>query len=316
MVCSPGSRPANAFSTTDSTSARKIRGGVRWRSLEESPLACNVRDCRRPLTATGRSFTCDAGHAFDIARSGYVNLLQPQDRRSSRAGDSRETVEARARLFALGLSESLVRTLRGLMPSPASSEPWVVDLGCGSGDIVAGLVANSSWRPLGLDLSVPAVDRAARSYPDGLWVVANADRRLPLLDASVQVVLSVHARRNPAEAARILAPGGRLIVAIPAADDLIELRAAIMGESTPIDRSAALLSEHAEHFDLLERTRSSVRRQVGPDALRDLLRGTYRGERTSAAGRLATLSAMDVTLASDVFLLATRGRIEETSSHP
>jgi hypothetical protein len=33
------------------------------------------------------------GHSFDIARSGYINLLQPQERRARRPGDATDAVE-------------------------------------------------------------------------------------------------------------------------------------------------------------------------------------------------------------------------------
>ena len=51
--------------------------------------------------------------------------------------------------------------------------------------------------------------------------------------------------------------------------------------------------------------RSVVRQRVwlNADALRDLLRGTYRGERRSAAEHIEALDAMDVTLASNVLVL-------------
>jgi 23S rRNA (guanine745-N1)-methyltransferase len=51
-------------------------------------LLCAVRSCHLPLAREGRRFVCPKGHSFDIARSGYINLLQPQDRRSKDPGDS------------------------------------------------------------------------------------------------------------------------------------------------------------------------------------------------------------------------------------
>ncbi|MFM7296933.1 MAG: putative RNA methyltransferase, partial [Planctomycetota bacterium] len=63
------------------------------------PLACSVRDCALPLRRESRRFVCERGHSFDIARSGYLSLLQPQDRRSLEAGDARETVDARRALL-------------------------------------------------------------------------------------------------------------------------------------------------------------------------------------------------------------------------
>ena len=43
-------------------------------------LLCPVRNCHLPLARDGRRLVCAGGHSFDVARSGYVNLLQPQDK--------------------------------------------------------------------------------------------------------------------------------------------------------------------------------------------------------------------------------------------
>lgn len=42
-------------------------------------LLCPVRGCGAPLARSGRALACLRGHGFDLARSGYTNLLQPQD---------------------------------------------------------------------------------------------------------------------------------------------------------------------------------------------------------------------------------------------
>ena len=82
---------------------------------------------------------------------------------------------------------------------------------------------------------------AAQRFPkkDGMemeWVVANADRRLPVSDHSTTLLLSVHARRNAQEAARVLTAGGHCVIAVPADDDLIELREAVQGTAVERDR--------------------------------------------------------------------------------
>ncbi len=54
-------------------------------------------------------------------------------------------------------------------------------------------------------------------------VVADTWAGLPVRDGAVDRVLVVFAPRNGAETARVLAPGGRLVVVTPAADHLAEL---------------------------------------------------------------------------------------------
>ena len=181
----------------------------------------------------------------------------------------------------------------------------VVDLGSGSGDALAQLVSRGPLTPVGIDLSTAAVEHAARRFPQITWVVANADRRLPILDHSVSLILSLHARRNAAESVRTLSPNGWLVATVPGLDDLAELREAVQGMRVERGRAELFLQGHAAQFELVERFVVREHHTLGGDALRDLLRTTYRGARASAARRVEELTALDVTLSSEVLLLRT-----------
>lgn len=271
------------------------------------PLSCTVRDCGLSLALRDRAFICPAGHSFDIARSGYINLLQPQDRRSTQAGDSKAAVDARAVLehagVGLALNEAIARTVADLAPATSAR---VVDLGSGTGATLGRIATDSTVAGIGIDLSVAAADAAARRFPSLVWVVANADRRLPLLDSSIDVVLSVHGRRNPSECARVLTSIGHLVVVIPAADDLVELRAMVQGQGVERDRVEAMLVEHQANFELQKRFAVRERVALDRDALLNLLRGTYRGARIGSTERVAALERMEVTLSSEICVLNRR----------
>jgi len=269
-----------------------------------SVLACSVRDCGQPLSRSERHWRCARGHSFDVARSGYVNLLQPQDRRSLEAGDAAPAVEARARAIAGPAREMLEGFAARAASVPLADNGVVVDLGCGSGELLGALARARQIGGIGLDLSTAAVDRAAREYPTLTWVVANADRRLPLLDGRVSLVLSLHARRNPQECARVLGDGGHLLVAVPADDDLAELREAIQGAAIRRDRGQSLIEAHREYFTLIDRTTVRYVVHTTREQLIDLLAGTYRGARHADAGRIERLGQMTVTFASEFFLFA------------
>jgi 23S rRNA (guanine745-N1)-methyltransferase len=272
-----------------------------------SVLACPVRGCGQPLARQGRSFVCPRRHSFDIARSGYINLLQPQDRRSPNAGDSREAVEARTRLLAAGIGRAALDAVAaraaglGLPDNPA-----VVDLGCGGGELLGALAGRRPMAGVGIDLSIPAIDAAAKRYPQLTWVVANADRRLPLISQSAALVLSLNGRRHPEEAARVLQADGHILIALPAADDVIELRQAVQGAAVERERADAVVEAHAERFRLVDRTTVRDTRMVTADQASDLLLGTYRGRRTSQSARATGLPAMAVTLSVEVLLFARR----------
>jgi len=178
----------------------------------------------------------------------------------------------------------------------------VAELGSGSGELLGTLAAKRPIRGVGLDLSTHAAMHAARRFPSMSWVVANADRRLPLLNGSTGLILSVHARRNPPECRRVLVDGGFLLLAIPSTDDLIELREEIQGSPVERDRVAAAVDEHSRDFVLVEQSTCKQRLDLDRDQLLKLLRGAYRGERFSESVRVQALDSLAVTLASDILL--------------
>jgi 23S rRNA (guanine745-N1)-methyltransferase len=266
-----------------------------------------VRGCALPLERRDRVYACAAGHTHDVARAGYLNLLQPQDRRSATPGDTPAAVEARALLLARGIGRAVVdASVDRLLTLDASADPVVVDLGSGSGHALGTLASRRTITGIGIDLSVAAARHAARAFPALTWVVANADRRLPLLDRSVHAVLSLHGRRNPTECARVLATGGRLIIVLPAPDDLIELRSQVQGEPVERDRADAMLAAHQGPFVPVERTPVRERHDLDREALLALLRSTYRGARLAAAERVQALGRMAVTFSSELFVLQRR----------
>lgn len=279
--------------------------------MVESHLACTARGCGLPLERRGRAWACPDGHSYDVARSGYVNLLQPQDRRSPVAGDSSEAIDARARLLAAGIGRTILdRFVERAASLVLDERALVVELGSGAGDALGTLAALRAISGVGIDLSTAAASQAARRFPALTWVVANADRRLPVVNRSASLLLSMHARRNPVESARVLSPNGHLLLGVPAADDLIELRAAVMGDGVLRDRVEAVVSEHAAHFFVKERWTVRERHALAREPLLDLLRGTYRGVRTSVVERVDALVELDVTLSSDIVLLTPRsGRL-------
>jgi 23S rRNA (guanine745-N1)-methyltransferase len=264
-------------------------------------LICPVRRCGSPLERRERTLNCAEGHSFDLARSGYCNLLQPQDRRSRQPGDPRAVVEARRRFLDAGYGEPLLEALLEEIDSlPLRPGAAVLDVGCGEGTYLGRISRQRRIEAHGVDLSAAAIDLAARRYPEVTWIVANADRFLPYAESSFDVALSIDSRLHPAELRRVLKPGGRLLVAVPGPDDLLELRSAVLGRGVLRDRLARAIGVLSEAFEI--ETRRAVRRTVrlAPDAARDALAATYRGARASREERVAALSALEVTLSHDL----------------
>jgi len=255
-------------------------------------LLCPVRRCHLALTREEKRVVCPQGHSFDIARSGYINLLQPQDRRSKNPGDSADAVAARRRLHDRGVTGPLLIAIAETIE--ASSSDVALDAGCGDGFYLGGLARQVGFNAHGADISIPAVDAAARRYPECEWIVANADRFLPYADRSFSIVLSITGRMNAEEFRRVLRDDGRLLVALAAPEDLIELR------GTGRDRVERTVETFAKDFKLIEQRRVITSADLDAAAVHDVLLSIYRPMRAQPA------EAMRVTFSLDLLLFHTR----------
>jgi 23S rRNA (guanine745-N1)-methyltransferase len=204
--------------------------------------------CGAALARQGGAVRCAAGHSFDVARQGYLSLL-PGDAELGSA-DTAEMVAARERFQGSGHFEPLsdavaVEAERALNRGP---DGCILDLGAGTGWLLARVLEAAPGRAgLALDLSKHALRRAARAHERIGAVAADAWRPLPVGDGAVALALSVFAPRNGAEVARVLKPGGALIVVVPTGRHLIELvepLGLLTVDERKLERLAAKLDPH------------------------------------------------------------------------
>ncbi len=245
-------------------------------------LICPVRACRLPLVQQDRALVCANRHSFDRARRGYYNLLQPQERRSKNPGDTADAVAARRRLHDRRVTEPLRQGITEALN--ARPDDKILDVGCGDGYYLGTLGIPGC----GIDISIPAIEAAARRYPDCQWVVGNADRFIPYADKSFSILMSITARMNPPGFHRVLQKGGKLLVALPAPDDLTELR------GSGRDRVERTLETFAQHFKLESNQRITTTADLDADAVHDVLLSIYRPR------ALESLEAKRVTFSLDV----------------
>lgn len=187
-------------------------------------LRCPV--CGTGLAALGPCASCPAGHSFDFARSGYLNLTLAGGNRPRRA-DTAAMVAARSAFLASGRYAPLGAAVAAA--AAAVTAPGVLaELGSGTGYYLAAAheAAGAGARrpPIGVDLSKAAAAHASRLHPEAGFVVADVEARIPLLDGVAGVVLSVFAPRPAAELGRVLAPGGELVAVFAGPRHLQRLR--------------------------------------------------------------------------------------------
>jgi 23S rRNA (guanine745-N1)-methyltransferase len=185
-------------------------------------LACPC--CGEALALDGSVVHCAAGHSFDVAKEGYVNLLSGRAKAST--ADTPDMVRARRAFLDAGhfapAYDAIARTAGAVVPGDVAGV--YLDAGAGTGHLLATLLdAAPERRGVAIDISKHALRVAARAHPRLGAVVADTWGRLPIQSGAASLVTCVFAPRNAEEFARVLAPGGALIVVAPAADHLGEL---------------------------------------------------------------------------------------------
>lgn len=219
-------------------------------------LRCPV--CRDGLTApTGaaaRTLRCPRGHSFDRARQGYVDLTAG---RVTHDGDSADMVAAREVVLGAGHFDPVANAVAGVIPPYPTG--LVVEVGAGTGHYLAAVLAG---RPgltgLAVDVSKPALRRAARAHDRMVAVRADVWRGLPVADGSAVAVLDIFAPRSGAEFHRVLRSDGVLVVATPGPDHLVELVDALGLLRVDPDKRTRLVAELDPWFDPVDTLRHAA----------------------------------------------------------
>ena len=197
-------------------------------------------------------------------------------------------VTGRRRLHDRGVTAPL---LFGIAEAVGASRGDIVlEAGCGDGFYLGSLAEQTGFDGHGVDISIAAIDAAARRFPGCEWIVANADRFLPYADESFSIVLSITGRMNGPEFRRVLREDGRLLVAIPSPEDLIELRG--VGR----DRVDRTLQTFRSGFTLVDRRRVTTTADLDAAAVEDVLHSIYRPMQPQAATATRVTFSLDLLL--------------------
>lgn len=217
-------------------------------------LRCPI--CSGPLGAVpdGPVLRCGRGHSFDVARHGYVALLD--GRSAALRADTADMVAARLRVHDSGFLAPVVDATAEVVDQlvGAADAPLIVDLGGGPGAYLRACRRRTpAIRGVVFDLSKFCARAAVRGDPPVAGIVADVWRHIPVRTDAAAVALSVFAPRNIPETARALSAGGHLVIVTPQPDHLRELVGPLGMLSVAPDKDERLDASLAGVFTVTDR---------------------------------------------------------------
>lgn len=214
--------------------------------MTSSVLACP--HCTQALSLDASGAVCPAGHHFDRAKEGYLNLLVGGRVSSTKTpGDTAESLAARRRFLHAGWYSPIVE---GLRTAIGSADGPILDVGCGEGYYLAQLDRLDSYA---LDISKRAIQMTSKLLPSTQCVVGSAFR-LPIQDQSLAVVFTVFAPHSIDEYVRVLRHGGTWVTVTPGPHHLKELRSQRDEKTIERDDRRAEPPVEAEHAERVQAT--------------------------------------------------------------
>ena len=238
------------------------------RFASATAFACPI--CQENLTLVESSLKCNNRHSFDLAKFGYVNLA-PQIKQS--ANYDKENFQNRQQILEAGFYQAILEAVSDLL-SNSKNAKTILDIGCGEGFYSRKLQERHPDKTFyAFDISKDSVQIAAKSEPNWAvnWFVGDL-ARLPIKDASMDILLDIFSPANYGEFRRVLSKDGILIKVIPTKNHLKEIRQKVQDQLTNKDYSNQDIKNHfQEHFTILSSQTASLTKTITADQLQALL---------------------------------------------
>ena len=238
------------------------------RFASASAFACPI--CQENLTLVEGSLKCSNRHSFDLAKFGYVNLA-PQIKQS--ANYDKENFQNRQQILEAGFYQAILEGISDILATKPSAKT-VLDIGCGEGFYSRKLQESHSDKIFyAFDISKDSVQIAAKSETNWAvnWFVGDL-ARLPIKDASMDILLDIFSPANYGEFRRVLSKDGILIKVVPTENHLKEIRQMVQDQLTKKDYSNQDIKEHfQEHFSIQSSQIGSLTKSITPEQRQALL---------------------------------------------
>ncbi len=187
--------------------------------------------CGAALIRRAGAYQCDAGHSYDRAKSGYVNLLPPG---KAVRGDDKRMVRARRDFLRAGHYLPLAKEIASICAQLLPQGGRILDCGCGEGYYDGVVYAQTGAEIAGVDIAKDAVEMAAKWVKAGEFAVASVFH-LPVAAGAFDGILNLFAPMVPQAYARALKEGGWVLKATPLPMHLGEMKAILYDAVRPTE---------------------------------------------------------------------------------
>ena len=248
--------------------------------------------CDKKLNIVDKSYRCENGHSYDIAKKGYVNLLMSQVSKNRHHGDDKIMSLSRRDFLDKGHYLPLARAV-----CEAVKGTKIADIGCGECYYLSYIKDNiKDAECVGIDISKEILEVAsARTKPRGIITAVASGAALPFADESFDTLVSVFAPISDKEFYRVLKKDGIILRVTPDVDHLYELKEAVYD----IPRKNDILDLSLDGFEIVKSERLCYTFSVDSHDAVNLFAMTPYYYKTAPSDRDKLLSVESIKITAD-----------------
>ena len=235
--------------------SKKIKS-ARYLQQYEHLFACPI--CQQNMRIDDLSrIICDNHHTFDLAKQGYINLLN----KTFTTNYDKQLFLARQHILTkTTIYHSVMQAIANIIEtSTQSKQPVIVDMGCGEGSHLVQICRQLSKPSVGIgfDISKEAIATATNHEDSMIWSVADL-AQLPLKDHQADVIINFLSPSNYTEFDRVLHENGLMIKVVPNEYYLQEIRQHLFHDTNKASYSnQAVVDRFREKYHLI--TQQTIR---------------------------------------------------------
>jgi len=252
---------------------KKIELAAERFKIFQTYFKCSL--CGGEIILNNKSLVCREGHCFDLAKSGYVNLVPQADQ----SAYTKTLFNARRLIYESGFFQPLIDYLVSWLPNCLPDLNFIfLDAGCGEGSLLISLIKalgrDYKGQAFGIDIAKEGIKAAAAADSPVLWCVADL-ARLPLRDKCFDLILNILSPANYGEFSRVLKKEGYIIKVVPEQDYLREIRSAAFCDQPQSSYSnRQVTTAFKEEMILISQEKISYKRIMNEKLLTHLLEMT------------------------------------------